>query len=154
MSSYTITLTNRINIGTDTDFRCQLQDPLIINPNSYVQVLSAYIRKGASAVDPNGVYITIPEFSSAQTYWSNQDGNSCRNGMICCVNSFPGLAASTDDIINFSVNTPKISLNNQKINLNSLNVQLRDRTNAIIDPAIIDVVSITIQITDNINLLS
>jgi hypothetical protein len=154
MSSYTITLTNRISIGSDTDFRCLLTDPLIIKKNSYVQVLSAYIRKGASAVDPNGVYITIPEFSTAQTYWSNQDGNSCRNGMICCVGSFEGVGGTSDDIINFNVNTPKISLNNQEINLNSLTIQLRDRTNAIIDPAIIDVVSITIQITDNINLLS
>jgi hypothetical protein len=131
-----------------------LADPLIIKPNSYVQVLSAYIRKGASAVDPNGIYVTIPEFSTAQTYWSNQEGNSCRNGMICCVNSFNGVSASTDDIINFSVNTPKISLNNPQMVLNSLTVQLRDRTNAIIDDSIIDVVSITLQITDNIGLLS
>ena len=74
--------------------------------------------------------------------------------MICCVNSFDGAGPTADDIINFSVNTPKISLNNPQMVLNSLTIQLRDRTNAVIDPAIIDIVSITIQITDNIGLLS
>lgn len=154
MTSYTITLTNRVSIGDDTNFRCQLADPLIIKPNSYVQVLSAYIRKGASATDPNGIYVTIPEFSTAQTYWSNQEGNSCRNGMVCCVGSFDGVGGTQDDVINFSVNTPKISLNNPQMVLNSLTLQLRDRTNSLIAASIIDVVSVTIQITDNINLLS
>ena len=49
---------------------------------------------------------------------------------------------------------PKIPLNNQEQTINELNVELRDRTGAIIDPALIDVVSITISITDNINMLS
>jgi hypothetical protein len=150
----TITLTNRINIGNDTDFRCQMSDPLLVKPNSFVQVQSAYIKKATSAVDPNGVYITIPEFSTAQTYWSNQEGNSCRNGMIACINSFDGSGPTADDIVNFSVNTPKISLNNSQMVINSLTLQLRDRTNAVIDKDIIDIVSVTIQLTDNPALLS
>ena len=152
--SYTITLTNRISIGTDTDFRCQLQDPIVIKPNSYVQIISAYLEKQNAPQIVGGMFLTIPEFSTAETYWCNQEGNSCRNGMIGMIGNFPNLIPVNDDKYNNVISFPKISLNNQQMNINSLNVQLRDRTNAIINPDFINNVAITIQITDNINLLN
>ena len=76
------------------------------------------------------------------------------SGMIGCVNSFPGGGAASDDRINLVSSYPKIALNNSDMILQNLDVELRDRTNAIIDPELIDIVSITISITDNPVLLS
>lgn len=154
MTSYTITLTNRISIGSDTDFRVLLADPIVIKKNSYIQIISAYLEKSNRANIVGGMFVSIPEFSTAQTYWCNQDGNSCRNGMIGMIGNFPNLTPTGDDKYNNVIAYPKISLNNQEMNLNSLTLQLRDRTNQIIDPAIINNVAITIQISDDVNLLN
>ena len=156
MTSYTITLTNRISIGSDTDFRVLLADPIVIKKNSYIQIISAYLEKQNVPQIAGGVFVSIPEFSTAQTYWCNQDGNSCRNGMIGMIGNFPNLIPSgtNDDKLFGVISYPKISLNNQEMNLNSLTLQLRDRTNQIIDPLIINNVAITIQISDDVNLLN
>lgn len=154
MTSYTITLTNRISIGSDTDFRVLLADPIIIKKNSYIQIISVYLEKQNAPQIVGGMFVSIPEFSTAQTYWCNQDGNSCRNGMIGMIGNFPNLVPLSDDKYNNVVAFPKISLNNQEMNLNSLTLQLRDRTNQIINPAIINNVAITIQISDDVNLLN
>tara|TARA_Y100000114_G_C11692244_1_gene294171 strand:- start:153 stop:617 length:465 start_codon:yes stop_codon:yes gene_type:complete len=154
MTSYTITLTNRISIGSDTDFRVLLADPIVIKKNSYIQIVSVYLEKANAPRITGGMFVSIPEFSTAQTYWCNQDGNSCRNGMIGMIGNFPNLTATGDDKYNNVISYPKISLNNQEMNLNSLTLQLRNRENKIIDPTTINNVAITIQISDDVNLLN
>lgn len=151
--SYTITLTNRIDQGNNTSFKCLLPTPLKINKNSFVQLQNAYIEKPDRAAVSQGIYVVIPQFSSGNSFWLNQDMNYS-SGMIGCVNSFPGGGAASDDRINLVSSYPKIALNNSDMILQNLDVELRDRTNAIIDPTLIDIVSITISITDNPVLLS
>lgn len=151
--SYTITLSNRIDQGTDTSFKCLLPTPIKINKNSYVQLQNAYLEKPNLAAESKGIYVVIPQFASGNSFWLNQDMNYS-SGMIGCVNNFPGGGATTDDRLSLVSSYPKIALNNSDMILQNLDVELRDRTNAIIDPALIDIVSITISITDNPALLS
>ena len=151
--SYTITLTNRIDQGNNTSFKCLLPTPIKINKNSYVQLQNTYIEKPVSANQSNGIYVVIPQFSSGNSFWLNQDMNYS-SGMIGCVNNFTGGGTATDDRINLATSYPKIQLNNSEMIIQNLDVELRDRTNAVIDPAIISIVSITISITDNPLLLS
>lgn len=151
--SYVITLTNRIDVGTDTAFKCILSSTISIKKNSFLQVQNAYLEKPNLAAASSGIYVCIKEFATAESYWCNQDRNA-KQGLVACLNSFPATGAASDDKLNFSTSMPKIPLNNQEETINELNVELRDRTGAIIDPALIDVVSITISITDNINMLS
>ena len=106
--SYSITLTNNSDIGNNTQFTNRLADPILVRPNSYFQLNSAYIRKANGFTDPDGVYIYIPQFSNANTYSCNTNNNSCRNGLVGCVNGFLGVGPSIDDIINFNNNSPKI----------------------------------------------
>jgi len=147
-----ITLTNRIEIGTDTDFKCILPNSITIKKNSYVQLQSAYIEKPVSGADSGGIYICCPQLIG-ESYWLNQDKNA-KSGLLGCINNFPGGGTAVDDRISFSTSMPKIPLNNEEYSINALDIQLRDRTNAIIDPTLINIVSVTITITDNINMLS
>jgi hypothetical protein len=152
--SYTITLTNRIDQGNDTSFKCLLPTPLKINKNSYVQLQNAYVEKPNTAADSKGIYVVIPQFASANSFWLNQDMNYS-SGMIGCLNNFsPHTGGASDDRLNLVSSYPKIALNNSDMILQNLDVELRDRSNAVINPALIDIVSITISITDNPALLS
>ena len=152
--SYTITLTNRIDQGNDTFFKCLLPTPLKINKNSYVQLQNAYIEKPNLASDSGGIYVVIPQFASANSFWLNQDMNYS-SGMIGCLNNFGShTGGASDDRLDLVSSYPKIALNNSEMVLQNLDVELRDRTNAVIDPTLIDIVSITISITDNPALLS
>ncbi len=147
-----ITLTNRIDIGNDTDFKCILPNSITIKKNSYVQLQSAYVEKPLSSAESGGVYICCPQLIG-ESYWLNQDYNA-KSGLLGCINNFPGEGTTADDRISFSTSMPKIPLNNEEFSINALDIQLRDRTNAIIAPEFIDIVSVTITITDNINMLS
>ena len=153
--SYTITLTNRIDQGNDTNFKCLLPTPIKINRNSYVQLQNAYLEKANNPRVTGGIYVVIPQFSSGNSFWLNQDHNYT-SGMIGCIQNFPNLIAgpTNDDKLFLPTSFPKIALNNSDMILQNLDVELRDRTNAIIDPATINNVSITITITDNPSLLS
>ena len=153
--SYTITLTNRIDQGTDTSFKCLLPTPIKINRNSYVQLQNAYLEKQNVPQILGGIYVVIPQFASGNSFWLNQD-NNYTSGMIGCIQNFPNLVPSgtNDDKLILPSTFPKIALNNSDMMLQNLDVELRDRSNAIINPSIINNVSITITITDNPVLLS
>jgi hypothetical protein len=76
------------------------------------------------------------------------------SGMIGCIQNFPNIMLAADDKLFVPSTFPKIALNNSDMILQNLDVELRDRTNAVINPAIINNVSITITITDNPVLLN
>ena len=151
--SYTITLTNRIDQGQDTNFKCLLPTPIKINKNSYVQLQNAYLEKQNVPQVVGGIYVVIPQFASGNSFWLNQD-NNYTSGMIGCIQNFNNVPPTQDDKLFLPSTFPKIALNNSDMILQNLDVELRDRSNAIIDPAIINNVSITITITDNPVLLS
>jgi hypothetical protein len=152
--SYVITLTNRIDVGTDTAFKCILSDTISIKRNSFLKVQSAYLEKPNLAATASGIYVCIKEFATSESYWCNQDRNA-KQGLVACINDFPAhVGATADDILNLVSNMPKIPLNNQEMTINELNVELRDRTGAIINPSLIDVVSITLSISVDPNILS
>tara|TARA_A100000171_G_C2110780_1_gene134917 strand:- start:14 stop:472 length:459 start_codon:yes stop_codon:yes gene_type:complete len=151
--SYTITLTNRVDQGNDTSFKCLLPTPIKINRNSYVQLQNAYIEKSSIPVITGGVYVVIPQFSSGNSFWLNQD-NNYSSGMIGCIQNFPNIMLAADDKLFAPSTFPKIPLNNSDMILQNLDLELRDRTNAVINPSIINNVSVTITITDNPALLS
>ncbi len=153
--SYTITLTNRIDQGNDTSFKCLLPTPLKINKNSYVQLQNAYLEKANVPAIVGGIYVVIPQFASGNSFWLNQDMNYS-SGMIGCIQNFPNPLASplSDDKLFLPSTFPKIALNNSDMILQNLDVELRDRTNSVINPPIINNVSITITITDNPALLN
>ena len=153
--SYTITLTNRTDIGSNSEYKNHFQEPLVINPNSYVQLINCVLEKTNGGDPGDGLFLTIPELSFGNTYWSNQSQNSSKNGCIALIGDFPNLTGTVDDKLSISNTYPKISLNNAgKIILNSLTIQLRTRTNDIIDPSTMLNTAFTIQITDNPMLLS
>jgi Na+/H+ antiporter NhaB len=153
--SYTITLTNRIDQGQDTNFKCLLPTPITIKKNSYIQLQNAYLEKANIPAIVGGIYVVIPQFASGNSFWLNQDHNYT-SGMIGCITNFPnvGTPPVQDDKLFLVSSYPKIALNNSEMVLQNLDVELRDRTNAVIDPTTIENVSITISITDNPVLLS
>ena len=59
--SYVITLTNRIDVGTDTSFKCILSDTISIKRNSFLKVQSAYLEKPNLAATSSGIYVCIKE---------------------------------------------------------------------------------------------
>jgi len=153
--SYTITLTNRVDIGTNTEYKNHFQEPLVINPNSYVQLINVFMEKPDRGNPGDGLFLTIPELSFGNTYWTNQSNNSEKNGCIAMIGDFPNLVPTSDDKLVSNISYPKISLNNAgKIILNSLTIQIRTRTNDIVAADTIDNSAFTIQITDNPMLLS
>jgi hypothetical protein len=153
--SYTITLTNRADIGTNTEYRNHFQEPLVINPNSYVQLVNVFMEKINAGNPGDGLFLTIPELSFGNTYWTNQSNNSEKNGCIAMIGDFPNIMPTNDDKLVSNISYPKISLNNAgKIILNSLTIQIRTRTNDIVAADTIDNSAFTIQITDNPMLLS
>ena len=153
--SYTITLTNRVDIGTNAEYRNHFQEPLVINPNSYVQLINVFMEKVNAGNPGDGLFLTIPELSFGNTYWTNQSNNSEKNGCIAMIGDFPNLNATNDDKLVSNISYPKISLNNAgKIILNSLTIQIRTRTNDIVPAPTLLNSAFTIQITDNPMLLS
>ena len=58
---YTITLTNRVDIGTNTEYTNHFQEPLVINPNSYVQLVNAFMEKTNAGNPGDGLFLTIPQ---------------------------------------------------------------------------------------------
>ena len=153
--SYTITLTNRTDIGTNAEYRNHFQEPLVINPNSYVQLINVFMEKVNTGNPGDGLFLTIPELSFGNTYWTNQSNNSEKNGCIAMIGDFPNLMPVSDDKLVSNISYPKISLNNAgKIILNSLTIQIRTRTNDIVPAPTLLNSAFTIQITDNPMLLS
>jgi|TARA_S200002703_G_scaffold151893_1_gene151764 hypothetical protein len=153
--SYTITLTNRVDIGSNSEFKNYFQEPIVINPNSYVQLVNCLVEKTNGGAPGDGLFLTVPELSFGNTYWANQSQNSAKNGCIALIGDFPNVTGLVDDKLSISNNYPKISLNNAgKIILNSLTIQLRTRTNDIIDSSTLLNSAFTLQITDNPMLLS
>ena len=153
--SYTITLTNRVDIGSNSEYINHFQEPLIINPNSYVQLINCILEKTNAGNPGDGLFLTIPELSFGNTYWTNQSNNSEKNGCIAMIGDFPNTTVLNDDKLVSTTSYPKISLNNAgKIILNSITIQLRTRTNDIIDSSTMLNSAFTIQITDNPMLLS
>tara|TARA_R100000655_G_scaffold51015_2_gene88612 strand:+ start:714 stop:1160 length:447 start_codon:yes stop_codon:yes gene_type:complete len=145
--SYAITLTSNSDIGNTTNFSNLLDGTMIVNKNSYIQVNSIYIKKASGATDPEGIFLTIPEFNSANTYWCNSKHNSVKNGMICNCLSF-----ESSDTIQNAISSPKIPLNNSLYQLDNINVTLRDKDNKIIDNSIIEKVAISIFVSDDLRL--
>ena len=153
--SYTITLTNRVDIGTKAEYRNHFQEPLENNPNSYVQLINVFMEKVNAGNPGDGLFLTIPELSFGNTYWTNQSNNSEKNGCIAMIGDFPNLMPTQDDKLVSNISYPKISLNNAgKIILNSLTIQIRTRTNDIVPAPTLLNSAFTIQITDNPMLLS
>jgi hypothetical protein len=103
----------------------------------------------------DGLFLTIPELSFGNTYWTNQSNNSEKNGCIAMIGDFPNIMPTNDDKLVSNISYPKISLNNAgKIILNSLTIQIRTRTNDIVAAPTLLNSAFTIQITDNPMLLS
>ena len=153
--SYTITLTNRVDIGTNTEYTNHFNEPIVINPNSYVQLINAFLEKANTGNPGDGLFLTIPQLSFGNTYWTNQSNNSEKNGCIAMIGDFPNIIATNDDKLVSTAAYPKISLNNAgKIILNNLTIQIRTRTNEIVPAPVILNSAFTIQITDNPMLLS
>ena len=153
--SYTVTLTNRVDIGTNTEYTNHFQEPLVINPNSYVQLVNCFMEKVNAGNPGDGLFLTIPQLSFGNTYWTNQSNNSEKNGCIALIGDFPNLSGTVDDKLVSNISYPKISLGNAgKIILNSLTIQIRTRTNEIVNTATMLNSAFTIQITDNPLLLS
>ena len=151
--SYVITLTDRTHVGTTTNYKCFLPNPITINKNSYVQIQSAFIDKDNTSTYAGAIYVIVPQLSSAESYWLNQENNG-KTGMIGCLNSFEGGGTAVNDVINFATSMPKIPLNNSELVINELDVELRDRENKLITTTDISNSSITIMITDDKQLLS
>ena len=145
--SYSICLTSNSDIGNTTDFTNLLDGTMLVNKNSYVQVNSIYIKKANAAADPEGLFLTIPEFASSNTFWCNSSHNSSKNGMICNCLSF-----ESSDTIQNAISSPKIPLNNSLYQLDNINVTLRDKDNKIIDTSIIEKVAISIFVSDDLRL--
>ncbi len=91
------------------------------------------------ALEP--IFLTIKEFNSANTYWYNNRNNTRNNGMVNLI----GGKLSHD------FNTPIIPLNNEEQTINQLHVELRDFDNKIIDPALLDMCSFSLYISDNLD---
>jgi len=91
------------------------------------------------ALEP--IFLTIKEFNSANTYWYNNRNNTRNNGMVNLI----GGKLSHD------FNTPIIPLNNEEQTINELHVELRDFDNKIIDPALLDMCSFSLYISDNLD---
>jgi len=145
--SYLITITSNSDIGNTTDFTNQLRGIMEVKPNSYVQVNSVYIKKTGGATDPEGIYLSINEFSSANTYFCNSQHNSATNGIICNLLSFDHA-----EVLKSQISSPKIPLNNSTLNLSSLHIQLRDKDSKIISNSVIDKVAITLFVSNDLRL--
>ena len=153
--SYTITLTNETDIGSNSNYQNHFQEPVVIKPNSYVQLINCLLEKTNGGNPGDGLFLTIPELSFGNTIWVNESKNSQKSGCIALIGDFPNVTGTVDDKYNSNVAYPKIPLNNSgRIVLNSLTIQLRTRTNEIIDSSTLLNSAFTIQITDNPLLLS
>ena len=95
------------------------------------------------SVEP--VFLTIKEFSSSNTYWSNNIKNDKNNGMINLIGD------GSDEDLSENISSPIIPLNNEEQTINNLNVELRDIDNKIIDELLIGNFSCRLSISDNID---
>lgn len=154
--TYHLTLSNNsVNVKYfQTQFTNTFNPPLEIKPNSYIQVNNIYIKKDNSFSDPEGIFIYIPQLTSMNTYNCNQS-KTTQNGYLCSAMSFDGFNLTSDDIINDQLSNQKIPINNEtKLILNDLTIDLRQLDNSLFDEDNLLNVSISITITDKLELLS
>lgn len=118
-----------------------------ITPRQSFPSLNIALNFTASINQPSvePVFLTIKEFSSSNTYWSNNVKNDKNNGMINLVGD------GSDEDLSENISSPIIPLNNEEQTINNLNVELRDIDNKIIDPLLIGNFSCRLSISDNID---